>query len=165
MQKALKWQLNIFDLTFPQVVIRGRYVGGADDLLQVVEDDRFSRIIQDPVTHCRENGVISWDEDLLSVASRPDLFKVPRVRGEGVWYPNWPYYVFQWTVHANLIRYISVLQVSLSRRLLRFSKLERQTHAILAQCIRQKTYVEGRKLFTHKCSSSNQVSYLLLRFD
>jgi len=115
MQRTLKKQLHIFDLTYPQIIIAGYYIGGADDLLKIIDDGRFAQYLEATRVHsAADTGRIVWDEDLLSIASKPDLRHVPRVRSEGAWYPtNWPYYVFQWTVHANLIRYISILQIIL----------------------------------------------------
>lgn len=111
MQRTVKQQLRIFDLTFPQIIVKGKYIGGADDLSRVVEENRFSTLLSNDHINTAADYSITWDDDLLSMASKPDLFKVPRVRAEGAWYPDWPYYVFQWTVHANLIRYISVIQI------------------------------------------------------
>lgn len=44
-------------------------------------------------------------------ADNPNLFAVPHVRDAG--WPKWNWYSFHWCMHANLVRYISILQVIL----------------------------------------------------
>ena len=64
MQKGLNQSLGLFDLTFPQIMIRGRYVGGADDLLRMKEDGKLEGALKATEVHAGEDGKYIWDEEL-----------------------------------------------------------------------------------------------------
>ena len=107
--------LQIGDLTFPQIVVRGKYIGGADDLAEHVDAGRWPGILaSDKETYdVNASARVSWEASTLAGASKPQLLQVPRVRGEGAWFPHWPWYSFQWCMWANLVRYISWVQLAL----------------------------------------------------
>ena len=114
MRAAMSRRLGLFDLTFPQVVVKGIYVGGADDLLDLIESGAFKSLLAG--NHDIDNGkaTLKWLPELALRAGRPKLLVVPRMRGsDGAWYPQWPVYVFQWVMYANLVRYVSIMHLSI----------------------------------------------------
>jgi glutaredoxin len=122
MAKCLREVLNLGDLTFPQIIVRGKYIGGADDLSEHVEENRFFAkfFAGEKIQYHDANGDydktkkhVVWEENTLASASKPQLLQVPVMRGEGVWYPHWPWYCFQWTLWSNLVRFISWIQLAI----------------------------------------------------
>jgi glutaredoxin len=100
-KKALSILVGLYDITYPQIIIRGLYAGGADDLLDLVADGHFEALIkgENRVDAMKVNQLIRWVPQVLEKAGKPQLLVVPKMRGVGVWYPtNWPFYTFQWVM-------------------------------------------------------------------
>ncbi|GMH92237.1 hypothetical protein TrVE_jg7529 [Triparma verrucosa] len=108
-RQNIKSRLKIFDLTFPQIIVSGQYIGGADDLALLVESGKFDELVLSSKPETAPDSPIPYEGSLLSRSSKPSLFKVPKVRG--AWYPDWPFYSFQWAMYSNLVRYISILHL------------------------------------------------------
>lgn len=130
---ALGLLLNISDITFPQIICNGVYIGGADNLSEWIDDGHFAGLIntvsmgdrtvstltagESNPSNCTipsfsiDNSLprIPWFAPLQQQASKPDLFKIPHVAN--AWYPRWSWYAFQWCMYSNLVRYISILQL------------------------------------------------------
>lgn len=130
LKQALARLLKLSDFTYPQIIVNGVYVGGADDLAQwmlgdgdgaACRQDRFEELLRRPKPSPNAATVpsaiaIPWYPPLARQAAVPLLFKVPLMaRGtSGAWYPrDWPWYAFQWCMYANLVRYISFLQIAI----------------------------------------------------
>lgn len=102
--------LRLSDFTFPQIIIRGTYIGGSDDLRQLVDSGEFNTLLSiDPAVHVEVNERIPWYPPLEQLASQPDLFLVPKPNARNR--PRW--YFFQWYMYSNLVRYISICHVVL----------------------------------------------------
>jgi hypothetical protein len=107
------------DLTFPAIVVRGQYVGGADNLSAMLLDHQhqqqastsnainsnaFDRLLQQPRPVDGDRGTmerIAWYPPHAAKEAKPNLFLVPKMGSaeEGVWYPrDWPWYSFQWCI-------------------------------------------------------------------
>ena len=69
MQEALKKTINLYDLTFPQIVIKGRYVGGADTLLGLIDDNMFSSVLSEPRCRFEAGDKITWLRSLAEEVS------------------------------------------------------------------------------------------------
>ncbi|GMI14161.1 hypothetical protein TrLO_g5419 [Triparma laevis f. longispina] len=110
-RQNIKSRLNLFDLTFPQIIVAGQYIGGADDLTLLVESGEFDKLVLSDKPEMGAGEKIQYEATLKERSSKPDLFKVPKVRG--TWYPDWPFYSFQWAMYSNLVRYISILHLIL----------------------------------------------------
>ena len=87
----LKSRLNLFDLTFPQIVVSGYYVGGSDDLSLLIESGGLSDLLSNAKATPAQK--VPYEPSLLKRSSTPDLCHVPKIRG--AWYPHWPVYSFQ----------------------------------------------------------------------
>jgi hypothetical protein len=107
LKSCLKARLGLWDLTFPQVVVRGTYCGGADDAIALADAGDLQALAG--AARPAAAAKVPWNAPLAAKAARPDLLLVPRVRG--AWYPAWPWYLPQFTMHANLMRYISILHL------------------------------------------------------
>jgi len=112
--KALVISLQLGDMTFPQILIRGRYIGGADDLSDLVAAGQLPRLLGEEVAKASPKHIVPWEAQATARAGKADLFTVPHMRGaDGAWYPQWPWYGFQWCLYSNLVRYISIVQLGL----------------------------------------------------
>jgi len=112
--KALAISLQLGDMTFPQILIRGRYIGGADDLADLVAAGRMPALLARDMCSASAKHLLSWEERAKTRASKPDLFTVPHMRSaEGAWYPHWPWYGFHFCLYSNLVRYMSLIQLGL----------------------------------------------------
>ena len=103
--------MGVFDVTFPQIVVAGTYVGGADDVIEAIENRELPSLLLSGSgrgTGGGEKGegggggegeggglikCIPWNPSLAEKAGKPDLFTVPHMREGG--YPKWPWYVFK----------------------------------------------------------------------
>jgi glutaredoxin len=107
---AVGASLNLGDLTFPQLIIRGVYVGGCDNLRDGIDRGMLaSWMSRNPVDSSPEE-VIMWEPELLKEANTPKLFQVatiPSTRNK--WYSK--FYLFNWHMYSNLVRYISLFHV------------------------------------------------------
>ena len=117
--------LNLSDVTFPQIICNGVYIGGADNLRDWVIDGQFDTLIGNGSSNMSTGASgnsnqattptptapipIPWFASLEIQSKQPDLFQMPRM--DDSWYPLWPWYLFQWTMYSNIIRYISILQL------------------------------------------------------
>lgn len=91
-------------MSFPQIIIRGRYIGGSDDLELLVNNNYFNKLIlMNHIEYLNENKLIEWYEPLLKLSQKPDLFMVP---GDSKYFSKW--YFFQIYMYSNLVRYISI---------------------------------------------------------
>jgi glutaredoxin len=116
---VLQAKLALWDMTYPQVVVKGLYVGGADDTIALLDErgeencsefDNLLKSERTPLEPSGTHGKVTWYPPLLALASKPDLFAVPSMRN--TWYPKVPWYCFQFTMYSNLLRYISVLHIA-----------------------------------------------------
>jgi glutaredoxin-related protein len=96
--------LRLSDLTFPQVVIRGLYVGGSDDLRRLIEAGEFDQVLAAPPLNCAPDAKVHWYPPMETLANHPDLFLMPTAKGSVK--PSWV--CFQWYMYSNLVRYISM---------------------------------------------------------
>jgi len=111
---ALLLSLKLGDVTFPQICIRGRYVGGSDDVVNLIRSGELESLLAMDMARCEKGGIIPWEENYKKRTDEPKIFHVPRMSGtEGDWYPNWPWYAPQLCMWSNLVRKISVLQLCL----------------------------------------------------
>lgn len=127
-RKALGRLLQLSDITFPQIVVRGRYIGGSDNLRELLEQDygSFQHILRESPnikynlesTQETSNGrfsagsnkkqspiTIMWYPPLYIQSTRPNLFAVPGGGKKGKWYHP------QWLIHSNFVRYISIVHI------------------------------------------------------
>lgn len=131
MKAALRGLIGMDDITFPQIVVNGYYIGGADNLNEWNSTGQLATLLSGPrnaATSLSEYGhqqeqaessaavppAFTWYAPLRLQAQTPDLFFVPAMPRDtpGAWYPRtWPWYTFQWCLHSNLVRYISFLQI------------------------------------------------------
>lgn len=109
MAKVLRYKLGIFDLTFPQIVVKGYYVGGSNNIIDFIEKKEFEGILQNSHAALLKSGKVTWYPSLKSDAVNPKLLKVPTMKNS--WYPHWPWYTFQWVMYLNMLRYISILHI------------------------------------------------------
>jgi glutaredoxin len=110
---AILDMLNLSELTFPQIIIKGKYIGGQSDLADHVDNDRIDNIINSNYSILTDNGKIQWEDFTLKLSLEPKILHVPIMKGDGVWYPHWPWYSFQWCMYSNLVRYISIIQLAI----------------------------------------------------
>ncbi len=112
--KALIISLQLGDMTFPQIVIRGKYIGGSDEFSDLVAAGQLPILLKKPISTPSTNYIISWEESAIARAGKPDLLTVPHMRGsDGAWYPRWPWYCFHFCLYSNLVRYISIIHLCL----------------------------------------------------
>lgn len=91
-------------MSFPQIIIRGRYIGGSDDLELLINNNQFNKLIlMNHIEYLNENQLIEWYEPLLASSLKPNLFQVP---GDSKYFSKW--YCFQFYMYSNLVRYISI---------------------------------------------------------
>jgi glutaredoxin-related protein len=95
--------LNLGDLTFPQIIIRGRYTGGSDDLRELVDAGEFQKLLLMNRHVVDQDHPIEWYEPLLKRSQNPELLTVP---GSSKYFSKW--YCFQFYMYSNLVRYISI---------------------------------------------------------
>jgi glutaredoxin len=118
-KNAVAIALNLGDLTYPQIVIRGRYIGGSDDLKELIDKDIIENLLtmnrhlvginatvatvggrSDP---SQTNTAIIWYEPLLKRSQTPEMLTIP---GDSPYFSHW--YFFQGYMYSNLVRYISI---------------------------------------------------------
>lgn len=120
---AISAALNLYDVTYPQIIIRGVYIGGSDELRQLVETDAFQILLaKHPPLLASKDSFIEWYPQLQQQAKNPDFFRVPNMKanGKGRWY------LFQWYMYANLVRYISISHIILLVLCLIFSSVNKR---------------------------------------
>ena len=110
--KMLKIRLDLGDISWPIVIANGRYVGGSDDIIDMVDDGEFSECLAQAKVAAGQDK-IEWLPHKRQRENTPNLFLVPRVRSPGAWWPHWPWYSFHWTMHSNVLRYISMVHVAI----------------------------------------------------
>lgn len=101
LRAALKSLTNVPAVTFPAIFLRGRFLGGGDELHKAVETGSISSLLAEPTATLTPAGSVEWSS-LLKDTRRPQLFTVPR---QGRWF------YFHMYTYANLIRAISFLHV------------------------------------------------------
>ena len=107
---AIKTFLNLNDMSYPQIIIRGRYIGGYDDLFNLTTSNSFEPLLQmNSIQYDTESISIVWHEPLLLSSQSPNLLHTPN---------SSKWYCFQWYLYSNLIRYISIFHVLLFSLLL-----------------------------------------------
>ena len=110
-KSALGELIDLNDVTFPQIMVKGVYIGGSDNLNKWMESGAFKQMLESDNSLPMDATSIPWYPPLATEAATPNLFYVPMIKG--TWYPsNWPWYTFQWCMFGNLVRYISVLQIA-----------------------------------------------------
>ena len=103
-KNAVGIALNLGDLTYPQIVIRGRYVGGSDDLRELIDSGEFATLLSMNRHDVDDSHPIEWYAPLLQRSQRPQLLNIP---GGSPYFSNW--YFFQGYMYSNLVRYISMI--------------------------------------------------------
>ena len=69
--------LRLSDFTFPQIIIRGTYIGGSDDLRQLVDSGEFNVLLSaDPAVYVEINERVPWHPPLEQVASQPETIMI-----------------------------------------------------------------------------------------
>jgi glutaredoxin len=119
-KSALGSLLDLNDVTYPQIIVKGVYVGGSDNMTKWVEGEpqagssaatAFKQMLEADNSLPIDATRIPWYGPLVAEAATPNLFAVPIIKG--TWYPSdWPWYAFQWCMYGNLVRYISILQLA-----------------------------------------------------
>lgn len=104
---ALKSATGVALLTFPSIFIKGKFVGGGDDLAELVSKGEFARLIATPATQFLP-GRDGWGEELK--ANDVILWLKPPRNGR--------WYCFQLHTYANHVRGISLLHVCIFGALL-----------------------------------------------
>jgi magnesium-transporting ATPase (P-type) len=100
--------LNLGDVTFPQIIIRGVYIGGCDDLQTCISTGLFSSLLSKEHLISSPVSRISWEPSLLKRSATPDLLQVPTtLYTKSKWYSK--FYLFNWHMYSNLVRYISMV--------------------------------------------------------
>ena len=103
---ALKSSLRLQDITFPLIIIRGKYVGGCDDLRVLIQSREFSNILRSTMTFYPNREMIVWYPPLEEIFSNPKLLTVPSISGNST---SW--YCFQWYIYSNLVRFMSIFHL------------------------------------------------------
>jgi len=107
MKTALGVALNLSDVTFPQIIIKGVYIGGHDNLLRLVSSQSLPSLINAEPT-VTTGKLIKWYPPLELEANTPQLFRAPSMTTSST---PVPWYLFQPFLYGNLIRYISIIHV------------------------------------------------------
>ena len=108
---AVGASLNLGDLTFPQLIIRGVYVGGCDNLRDGIERGQLSGWMSREAVLSSAEEQVMWEPDLLKEAMSPQLLQVATVPStKSKWYSK--FYLFNWHMYSNLVRYISLFHVA-----------------------------------------------------
>ncbi len=102
-RRALGNLLKLGDVTYPQIVIRGVYIGGSDNLQDIIRVGKFDDLVRAPKYVANRERPIRWYEPLEIESQTPKLFESPSRKS------SW--YCFQLYMYSNLIRYISLLQI------------------------------------------------------
>jgi glutaredoxin len=116
-KNAVAIALNLGDLTYPQIIIRGRYIGGSDDLKELIDSDVIDNLLTmkrhmvgttatESVPTVGGGGAasIQWYEPLLKRSQTPEMLTIP---GDSPYFSHW--YFFQGYMYSNLVRYISIV--------------------------------------------------------
>lgn len=107
---AVGTSLNLGDLTFPQIIIRGVYVGGCDNLRNGIERGRLTEWLVREAVPASDEGLVIWEPKLLKESLSPQLLQVATVPStKSKWYSK--FYLFNWHMYSNLVRYISLFHV------------------------------------------------------
>ena len=107
MRTALSVALNLSDVTFPQIIIKGVYIGGHDNLQSLVSSQSLSLLIKAEPT-VTTGKLIKWYPLLEVESGTPQLFRAPSMTTSST---PVPWYLFQPFLYGNLIRYISIIHV------------------------------------------------------
>lgn len=104
--------LNLSDITFPQIIVKGVYIGGSDDLRNLIDRTQFNDILASKKTIYYDSpkpNTIVWLQTLEQTARFPNLFLAPKFsnKDESSWY------CYQFYMYGNLVRYISIFQIIL----------------------------------------------------
>jgi glutaredoxin-related protein len=105
--------LNLSDITFPQIIIHGVYIGGSDELRDLIESTQFNDILASKKVIYNESSKpkpVVWLQTLEQTARTPNLFLSPRF-GSNKEESSW--YCYQFYMYGNLVRYISIFQIIL----------------------------------------------------
>jgi glutaredoxin-related protein len=110
-RKALGLALNVSEVTFPAVFVRGWYVGGSDNIRELVDTGRIATLLQGERVMDDGHNYIAWDKPLAEDARTPKVIFAPQ--------PGLPmnkYIVmiapfFHWHMYGNLVRYISLFHM------------------------------------------------------
>lgn len=102
---AVSAALNLGDLTFPQIVIHGVYIGGSDDLGNLVDLKRFDTMLAAEPEIAGATVAIKWNPSLLKRSLQPDLLSVPG--------PPSHFCCFHFYMYSNLVRYMSFFHLAL----------------------------------------------------
>lgn len=103
-KNAVSIALNLSDMTYPQIVIRGRYIGGSDDLRDLIDSGEIEKLLSMNRNVVTGSNNIEWYPKLLKRSQTPELFTVP---GNSQYFSHW--YFFQAYMYSNLVRYISII--------------------------------------------------------
>jgi glutaredoxin len=107
---AVGSSLNLGDLTFPQLIIRGVYVGGCDNLRDGISRGLLPVWISREAVPSFNDQLVTWEPELLQEALTPKIFHVATVPfTKAKWYSK--FYLFNWHLYSNLVRYISLFHV------------------------------------------------------
>lgn len=107
---AVGASLNLGDLTFPQLVVRGVYIGGCDNLRDAISRGLLIPWLTRSPVRSSEDEVVTWEPELLKEANSPKMFQVATVPStRNKWYSK--FYLFNWHMYSNLVRYISLFHV------------------------------------------------------
>ena len=107
MKTALGVALNLSDVTYPQIIIKGVYIGGHDNLKGLIASQSLSMLIKAEPT-VTSGKHIKWYPPLELEAITPQMFRSPSMTTSST---PVPWYLFQPFLYGNLIRYISIIHV------------------------------------------------------
>ena len=93
-KKMLAKRLGLFDMTFPQIIVKGKYVGGSDDVLEYIDKGEWGGLLKETGRVYKEDEIVVWDDKIKREANKPRIFSVPKINGpEG--YPDWPWWRYE----------------------------------------------------------------------
>ena len=101
---AVSSALGLADITFPQIIIRGIYVGGCDNLRELISSGEFARLVRGEKVYSSADLRVPWYPPLEAEALTPKLLLAPSVTPS----KPYPWACFQWYMYSNLVRYVSI---------------------------------------------------------
>lgn len=103
-RSAVEMSLNLGDITFPQIIIRGTYVGGCDNLREIILNGEFFSLLRSEKVESKADVPVPWYPPLEIEAMSPKLLVTPSKTPSKAW----PWYFFQLHMYSNLVRYMSI---------------------------------------------------------
>jgi glutaredoxin len=103
-RSAVEMSLKLGDVTFPQIIIRGTYVGGCDNLRELIGSGQFLALLRSEKIESKAEAPVPWYPPLEVEAMSPKLLTTPSKTPSKAW----PWFCFQTHMYSNLVRYMSI---------------------------------------------------------